>query len=59
MQYLILLEITSVTGDENARETLENQDEMNRNRGSSYNEKTSSPKRSADVNADVIRKLCS
>ena len=51
--------MTSVTGDENARETLENEDEMNRNRGSSYNEKTSRPKRSAAVNADIIRKLYS
>ena len=59
LQYLIPLEITSIIGDEYARETLENQDEMNRNRGSSYNEKTSRPKRSADVNADIIRKLCS
>ena len=59
LQYLIPLEITSVTGDENARETLENQDEMNRNRASSYNEKTSRPKRSPPVNADIIRKLCS
>ena len=40
LQYLIPLEITSVTGDENARETLENEDEMNRNRVISYNELT-------------------